>query len=134
MPGEWVGGEFGAFPFGPNQTDAIMAVHMVHVYHQDWDHWGRWLVWGYGTDTPYATPRCYLWTPPRENEPGNGTFQSVPNTRTNLFCCGHCPLADGRVLTAGGDFDHLGNAATVRHSWLLGIPAPKHWQSAERVA
>ncbi|MBM4108292.1 MAG: DUF1929 domain-containing protein [Phycisphaerae bacterium] len=89
-----------------------MAVHMVHVYHPDWDHWGRWLVWGSGTDTPYATPRCYLWTPPRENEPGNGTFQTIPNNRTNLFCCGHCPLADGRVLTAGGQFQ--------------GSQAPKH--------
>jgi hypothetical protein len=78
---------------------------MIHVYHPDWNHQGRFLVFGYGIDTPTArTPLCYLWTPPADGQPGNGTWQQVENTRTNLFCCGHCLLPDGRVLTAGGQF------------------------------
>ncbi len=101
MPGTW---SVEISPFGPTADDAVQAVHMVHVYHPIWDHWGRFLVWGWGSDNPYGTPLCYLWTPPRDGETGNGTFQLIPNTRTNLFCCGHCHLEDGRVFTAGGQF------------------------------
>ncbi len=34
--------------------------------------------------------------------PTNGIFSPVPNNFTNLFCVGQAPLADGRVMFAGG--------------------------------
>ncbi|PYN28692.1 MAG: hypothetical protein DMD98_21940, partial [Candidatus Rokuibacteriota bacterium] len=34
--------------------------------------------------------------------PTTNTFTAVPNSQTNIFCSGHCALADGRVLVAGG--------------------------------
>lgn len=43
--------------------------------------------------------------------PGSGTFTSVPNSATNMFCDGQTILNDGRMLTAGGHAD-----------WGVGIP------------
>jgi fibronectin type 3 domain-containing protein len=37
--------------------------------------------------------------------PAGGTFTSVPNSLTNMFCSGQCLLPDGRALVVGG---HIG--------------------------
>ena len=37
--------------------------------------------------------------------PSNGTFTSVPNSASNMFCDGQTILSDGRMLTAGGHAD-----------------------------
>ena len=37
--------------------------------------------------------------------PTTGTFSSVPNDASNMFCNGQTLLSDGRMLTAGGHFD-----------------------------
>src|SRR5262249_58768741 len=43
--------------------------------------------------------------------PSNGTFTSVSNSASNMFCDGQTILSDGRMLTAGGHAD-----------WGVGIP------------
>jgi hypothetical protein len=43
--------------------------------------------------------------------PNSGTFTSVPNSATNMFCDGQTLLSDGRMLAAGGHAD-----------WGVGIP------------
>jgi chitodextrinase len=43
--------------------------------------------------------------------PATGVFTSVPNNLTKMFCVGHCQLADGRLLVAGG---HLGTHVGLR--------------------
>ena len=60
--------------------------------------------------------------------PTTGVFTSVPNNFTNIFCAGHCQLADGKLLVAGGHIGaHVGlqdtnlfNPAT--HTWAKGAP------------
>ena len=43
---------------------------------------------------------------PRVWDPVANTFTQVPyNNTANLFCSGHTPLADGRILVAGGHVD-----------------------------
>jgi hypothetical protein len=46
-----------------------------------------------------------LWTPPRIGQTGAGSFVSVPNLSSNMFCGGHSFLADGRLLMVGGHRD-----------------------------
>lgn len=43
--------------------------------------------------------------------PSSGTFTSVPNSASNMFCDGQTILSDGRMLTSGGHAD-----------WGVGIP------------
>ena len=45
-------------------------------------------------------------TNPRVWDPVTNTFTQVPyNDTANLFCAGHTPLPDGRILVAGGHID-----------------------------
>ncbi|MBM4107416.1 MAG: hypothetical protein FJ255_01145 [Phycisphaerae bacterium] len=88
-------------PSSPNFT----AIHMCHLRTR------KVLMWGFGesggTAATYRTPEARLWTPPPLGAPQGevGTFQSVPNTRTNLLCAGHSFLDDGRLFCAGGHFN-----------------------------
>ncbi|MBI3528513.1 MAG: DUF1929 domain-containing protein, partial [Betaproteobacteria bacterium] len=55
--------------------------------------------------------------------PTTGVFTSVPNNLTNIFCAGHCQLADGRLLVAGGHIAaHVGLSDTN-----LFNPATRTW-------
>jgi len=60
--------------------------------------------------------------------PTTGTFLSVPNPTTNMFCSGQCQLADGRILVAGGHFSgHVGLRDTnifnsTTSAWSLVAP------------
>jgi Domain of unknown function (DUF1929) len=52
---------------------------------------------------PHDGTRVTLWTP---NGDQAGTHVSANNNlKLNLFCSGHTTLADGRLFTAGGNFD-----------------------------
>jgi hypothetical protein len=52
---------------------------------------------------PHNGTRVTLWTP---NGDQAGTHVSANNNlKLNLFCSGHTTLADGRLFTAGGNFD-----------------------------
>jgi galactose oxidase-like protein/Kelch motif protein len=53
---------------------------------------GEILAW----DDQVSTHVARLWNPT------SGVFTSAPATVTNIFCAGHCRLADGRVFVAGG--------------------------------
>jgi len=53
---------------------------------------GEILAWDGQTDGNDAR----LWNPT------TGVFTSVPNNLTNIFCSGHCQMADGRVIVVGG--------------------------------
>jgi len=55
--------------------------------------------------------------------PITGAFTAVPNSLTNMFCSGHCQLADGRVLVAGG---HLGGHTGLRDTNLFN-PTTRSW-------
>jgi hypothetical protein len=60
--------------------------------------------------------------------PTTGVFTKVTNNQTNMFCSGHCALADGRTLVAGGHGGgHTGVTDTnlfdpVAHTWTLVAP------------
>jgi hypothetical protein len=55
--------------------------------------------------------------------PATNTFVAVRNNNTNIFCSGHCKLADGRVLVAGG---HVGTHAGVRDTNIFD-PQARTW-------
>jgi len=55
--------------------------------------------------------------------PTTGVFTAVPNNLTNIFCSGHCQLADGRLLVAGG---HVGAHVGLRDTNLFN-PATRSW-------
>ena len=55
--------------------------------------------------------------------PATNTFTLVRNNNTNIFCSGHCHLADGRVLFAGG---HEGGHTGVTDTNLFD-PATRAW-------
>src|SRR5262249_53392288 len=55
--------------------------------------------------------------------PSTGVFTAVPNNQTNMFCAGHCALADGRTLVAGG---HAGGHIGITDTNLFD-PAARTW-------
>jgi len=59
-------------------------------------------------------------------DPATGLFTAVRNDLTNMFCSGHCQLADGRILVAGG---HLGAHAGLRDTNLFN-PTTRSWTAA----
>jgi chitodextrinase len=62
--------------------------------------------------------------------PATGTFTSVPNSLTNIFCAGHCLLPDGRALVAGGhNGAHIGLPDTN-----LFDPATRTWSRVAPMA
>ena len=55
--------------------------------------------------------------------PATGVFTSVPNSLTNMFCVGHCQLADGKLLVAGG---HIAGHVGLRDTNVFD-PATRSW-------
>src|SRR3989442_3765265 len=53
---------------------------------------GRVLTWGHSGDPT-------VW------DPASGAFQAAPNP-IDIFCGGHSPLSDGRVLVTGGNISN----------------------------
>ena len=80
-------GQWGA-PF----TWPEVAVHMMLL------DTGKVLTWQQGSGQTFTD----IWNP------ATGTFTSALDATTNLFCAGHAPLADGRMLAIGGDFGSYG--------------------------
>jgi chitodextrinase len=62
--------------------------------------------------------------------PAGGTFTSVPNSLTNIFCGGQCLLPDGRALVAGG---HNGAHIGLRDTNLFD-PATRTWSRVAPMA
>jgi len=52
-----------------------------------------------------------------------GAFTAVPNNLTNMFCSGHCQLADGRIIVAGG---HIAGHVGLRDTNLFN-PTTRSW-------
>jgi hypothetical protein len=75
---------------------------MIHVYDP---YTGTGKVIAFDREDPYycLTPTALYWMP--SATPGSpGTFESIPNNNTDMFCAGHAALPDGRILTVGGNF------------------------------
>lgn len=145
--GSW---EVPPFFFGndPAGTDAIYAVHMVHL------HTGKALVWtviypGPGCDPmcasnppppypPSCVSRVYAWTPPSMSDPAGfpGTFESVPNCNTWMFCGGHSALADGSILAVGGMiFGGHQNGGSPESNVFDPLAQPvDHWSAGSNMA
>ncbi len=62
--------------------------------------------------------------------PGTGVFTAVPSSLTNIFCSGHCQLADGKLLVAGG---HNGAHNGLRDTNLFN-PATRTWTTVAPMA
>src|SRR5258708_716223 len=62
--------------------------------------------------------------------PGTGVFTAVPSSLTNIVCSGHCQLADGKLLVAGG---HNG-AHNGRRDTNLFNPATRTWTTVAPMA
>src|SRR5260221_1682819 len=55
--------------------------------------------------------------------PTTGVFNSVPSNLTNIFCAGHCQLADGKLFVAGG---HIAGHVGLRDTNVFN-PATRTW-------
>ena len=53
------------------------------------------------------------------------TWNEIPNVRTNLFCSGHAPLPDGRLLIVGGHDGVDGDGST--HTTIFDHTVSNHW-------
>jgi hypothetical protein len=91
MPGQW---EPLMEPW-PSLSPGLNAIHMALL------RTGHILVFGSGRDPPpsFRTTTLLCDASNLQAEPVD-----VTNRTTNMFCAGHCALADGRVLVAGGGF------------------------------
>ncbi|MBX3402419.1 MAG: DUF1929 domain-containing protein [Phycisphaeraceae bacterium] len=75
------------------------AIHLAHL------KIGQYLYWADGS--AFGTPTALYDASDTDQQPIYFTGQNL-----NLHCCGHCALPDGRILTAGGEFDSNGKAPT----------------------
>lgn len=80
-------------PMLPGTSEAAFPVHISLLPSGKVLFWGRDKLNDNDVD---AGCKTYLW------DPLHDIFSLIPNTRTNLFCSGHCLLPDGRLLVAGG--------------------------------
>ena len=62
--------------------------------------------------------------------PATGTFTSVPNSLTNMFCTGQCLLPDGRALVVGG---HIGAHVGLPDTNIFN-PATRTWSKVAPMA
>ena len=68
-------------------------------------------------------------TNPRVWDPVTNTFTQVPyNDSADLFCAGHTPLPDGRILVAGG---HIDAYVGIRNTTIFD-PATNTWATCSR--
>jgi len=104
-------------PPGTCETEGIatplVTVHMAYL------HTGKILTWANTTNDPNGPTTARVWNfwdletddytaDAFVHEDGNGmpfhpAWTNVFNTNTDLFCVGHSALADGRIITTGGD-------------------------------
>jgi hypothetical protein len=63
-------------------------------------------------------------------DPASNTFTIVPNLQTNLFCAGHAPLADGRMLVIGGHIDYFVGVPDTN----IFDPATRAWTRVRNMA
>lgn len=68
--------------------------------------------------------RAFIVTVPSDN-PELVTWNEIPNVRTNLFCSGHAPLPDGRLLIVGGHDGVDGDGST--HTTIFDYTLPNPW-------
>lgn len=87
MPGTW---EVVISPWPSNVLGGyqFQAIHLIRLYT------GQLLALSHDNN------EALVW------DPFSGAYYLAPGTPARLFCCGHCHLADGRILFAGGDFTH----------------------------
>ena len=79
------------------------AVHMMLLRGDSQPYHSR-ILWWYGSDNSGFSGTEWGWS---QTSSGCGAFDSfspipVPPAGINVFCAGHVPLPDGRVLVAGG--------------------------------
>lgn len=74
---------------------------------------GKVLFWG---GVAGAGETTYLWDP--ETHPQNGTFLTIPNATTDLFCSGHALLPDGQLLVTGG---HIADAVGMKDTNIFDV-------------
>ena len=63
--------------------------------------------------------------------PASNTFTATANSRTNIFCSGHCTLPDGRIFVAGG---HVTTHIGLRDANIFDpgtSPATSSWKPAD---
>ncbi|HEV7242033.1 MAG TPA: galactose oxidase-like domain-containing protein, partial [Thermoanaerobaculia bacterium] len=75
--------------------------------------------------------RLYEWA--------TGSIRHVPSPPTDLFCCGHALLSNGRLLVAGGTEDyplasghHQQHWPGTRDAWIYDFPS-RHWVRIARM-
>jgi hypothetical protein len=83
---------------------------------------GRLLIFDSATDST-SNPRVW--------DPVTNSLTQVPyNNSANLFCSGHTPLADGRILVAGG---HIDAYVGLRNTTIFD-PATNTWSDVQPMA
>ncbi len=99
-------------PAGTCETEGIetplLTVHMAYL------HTGKILTWNNRVNDPNGPTEARVWNFwDLENDDYTAdafvhggsypAWTTVTNTSTDLFCAGHSALADGRIVTTGGD-------------------------------
>ena len=77
--------------WGPVQSSAVVAVHSSLLPS------GKVLLWPQFDSLGGNGTEAYLWDPLLD------TFQSAVNNTTELYCSGHTSLANGHLLSIGGE-------------------------------
>lgn len=98
MPGQWET-KISPWPSNVQFGFEFQAIHLIHLYT------GKLLAMG------HVDNQALIWNP------ADGSWELQTGAPARLFCCGHCQLADGRILFAGGDYEYYNPP---------GGPAPKH--------
>jgi hypothetical protein len=98
----------------------MVAVHMALM------RTGQVLVLD-GPPAEHGGRSAVLWTPPQIGQPGSGSFISVPNPSSNMFCGGHSFLADGKLLVVGG---HVDNFVGIADANLFDVQPAPAWSMA----
>ena len=97
--------------WGPLQASPVVAVHSSLLPS------GKVLLWPQLDSLGHNGTEAYLW------DPLVNSFQSAVNNSTELYCSGHASLADGRLLSIGGE---VGFATGLRSTNIFD-PASETW-------
>ncbi|MBM4108009.1 MAG: DUF1929 domain-containing protein [Phycisphaerae bacterium] len=135
MPGSWES----QLPFGrfANGFQSTCVIHAAAWYNPEFGNTARIVAIDGGQNFPFSTPsaRCFdpLMPPIGTEDPYTNAYRDIPNDRTNLFCSGHCPLGDGSLFFASGQFWELGNPNSIqpatRNCEIFGFVQPQ-WRRA----